>query len=87
MKPLKQRWAVWVVWSLACFVAAVFPLCGFWAAADLGYDNSPHGKEIMEWWCGAMLALVAAGIGCAVFAITSWWSNRKPGKGPAERDS
>ena len=70
-------WKVWAFAAVLPLLAAGYALLSFVAAADLGYDADPRGREIMTRWGYGAILLVPAGTACALMA----WRSRRSAKG------
>jgi hypothetical protein len=71
-----KSWLMWTIGSAAALMASAYAFLNFFAAADLGYDAYPGGKEIIARWGNAMLGFFLVGGACGVMAIRARWKNR-----------
>src|SRR5512133_2632661 len=68
---------LWFGSALVAMAGTVFSFMNFWAAVDLGYDTTPHGKTILGGWCLATIGLCLSTLVLAALAVRSWLGQRR----------
>jgi hypothetical protein len=72
-----KRWIILAIASGLLLLGAAFAFLNFFAAADLGYDMYPGGKEIIARHLHSTLGLLVASMACAILAWRTWRAELK----------